>query len=107
MLDHFKFIEQRNLLDFILMAQEERGGLSKVPDFYSDPLHTYLGFAGLTFVDEDLCSKRNINLLKLDPTLNISMRARTYLDKLHESWKQASDHGDATKSKTILLTNIN
>lgn len=87
-LDHFKYIEQKNLLDFILLAQEERGGLSKVPAFYSDPLHTYLGFAGLTFVDQELSAARRINLLELDPTLNISTRAKNYLDKLHESWKR-------------------
>jgi prenyltransferase beta subunit len=86
-LNHFEYVGQKNLLDFILMAQEERGGLSKVPDFYSDPLHTYLGFAGLTFIDDDLCSKRGINLLKLDPTLNISQRARSYLDKIHLSFE--------------------
>uniref|UniRef100_A0A6G1SN50 Geranylgeranyl transferase type-1 subunit beta n=1 Tax=Aceria tosichella TaxID=561515 RepID=A0A6G1SN50_9ACAR len=86
-LDHFEYVGQKNLLDFILMAQEERGGLSKVPDFYSDPLHTYLGFAGLTFIDDDLCSKRGVNLLKLDPTLNISQRARSYLDKIHQSFE--------------------
>lgn len=86
-LNHFEYVGQKNLLDFILMAQEERGGLSKVPDFYSDPLHTYLGFAGLTFIDDDLCSKRGINLLKLDPTLNISQRARSFLDKIHLSFE--------------------
>lgn len=87
-LDHFKYIEQGNLLDFILLAQEERGGLSKVPAFYSDPLHTYLGFAGLTFVNDDLCAARKIKLLTLDPTLNISMRAKAHLDKLYESWNR-------------------
>lgn len=87
-LDHFKFIEQKNLLEFILQAQEERGGLSKVPDFYPDPLHTYLGFAGLTFVDDSLCSARRINLLKLDPTLNISVRAKNFLEKLHDHWNR-------------------
>lgn len=89
-LDHFKYIEQGNLLDFILLAQEERGGLSKVPAFYSDPLHTYLGFAGLTFVDDELCAARKIKLLKLDPTLNISMRAKEHLDQLYESWNKKS-----------------
>lgn len=84
-LDHFEYVEQKNLLDFILIAQEERGGISKVPDFYSDPLHTYLGFAGLTFIDDNLCLKKDIRLLKIDPTLNISLRARQHLDKLHKS----------------------
>lgn len=86
MLDKFKYIQQQNLLEFILSAQEERGGLSKVPAYYSDPLHTYLGFAGLTFIDEELRKTRRVHLLKLDPTLNISMRARDFLNRLHESW---------------------
>lgn len=88
-LNHFTFIEQKELLDFMLRAQEEKGGLSKVPTFYSDPLHTYLGFAGLTFLDDELCACRNIHLLKLDPTLNISLRARLYLEDLHKKWKAA------------------
>lgn len=91
MLDHYEYIEQKNLLKFLLLAQEERGGLSKVPAFYSDPLHTYLGFAGLTFVDEALCDGRGINLLKLDPTLMISMRSKVYLDKLHGTWMQTKN----------------
>lgn len=94
-LDHFKYVEQRNLIDFVLTAQEERGGLSKKPDFYSDPLHTYLGFAGLTFADDGLCAARRINLLKLDPTLNMSTRARIHLDKLHDYWRRTSKHADA------------
>lgn len=88
MLDHFKYLEQKNLLEFILLAQEERGGLSKTPAFYSDPLHTYLGLAGMTFIDKELCKKRGVVLLELDPTLNISKRARKYLDELHRTWKQ-------------------
>lgn len=93
-LNHFNFIEQRDLLDFMLRAQEEKGGLSKVPTFYSDPLHTYLGFAGLTFLDDELCAGRNIHLLKLDPTLNISLRARMYLEDLHRKWKQNATNED-------------
>lgn len=85
-LDHFKYLEQKNLLEFILLAQEERGGLSKTPAFYSDPLHTYLGLAGMTFIDKELCKNRGVVLLDLDPTLNISTRARKYLDELHQSW---------------------
>lgn len=93
-LNHFSFIEQRDLLEFMLRAQEEKGGLSKVPTFYSDPLHTYLGFAGLTFLDDEMCACRNIHLLKLDPTLNISLRARLYLEDLHKNWKQNATNND-------------
>lgn len=109
-LDHFKFIEQQNLLEFILMAQEERGGLSKVPAYYSDPLHTYLGFAGLTFIDEELRSSRRVHLRKLCPTLNISMRAKVFLDKLHENWRRgsnlSSNHEDKNDERTKLEDRI-
>lgn len=84
-LDHFDFIDQDSLLNFILLSQEERGGLSKRPAFYSDPLHTYLGFAGLTFVNEKLRSSRQVKISNLDPTLNISLRAKEHLRQLHET----------------------
>lgn len=87
-LDHYKYIEQTNLVEFLLLAQEERGGLSKVPAFYSDPLHTYLGFAGLTFVDDELCAAKRVQLLKLDPLLMMSTRAKAHLEELHETWKR-------------------
>lgn len=83
MLDSFKFIDQKRLMEFILAAQDDDGGLSKVPEFLSDPLHTYLGFAGLTFLDEKLRAERKVTIRSLDPALNISMRARSHLDKLH------------------------
>lgn len=106
-LDHFKYIEQSNLLDFILLAQEERGGLSKVPAFYSDPLHTYLGFAGLTFVDDELCAARKIKLLKLEPKLNISLRASLHLDKLHESWRRHSTNKHDDLPQKLTRNNLN
>lgn len=106
-LDHFKYVTQTNLLDFILQAQEEKGGLSKVPTVYSDPLHTYLGFAGLTFIDEELCKARKVNLLKLEPTLNISIRAKRHLDRLHQNWRLGTSQSCELMSKTIRANYIN
>lgn len=88
MLDHFQYIDQKRLLEFVLRAQEDRGGLSKVPTFYPDPLHTYLGIAGLTFVDEKLGSEQRVVLKQLEPTLNISLRAKNHMDDVHKSWSQ-------------------
>lgn len=87
MLNSFRFIDQKRLLEFVLTAQEENGGLSKVPEFYSDPLHTYLGLAGLTFLDELVLKEKKVILRSMEPTLNISTRARTHLSKLHDTWR--------------------
>lgn len=106
MLDHYKYLEQKNLLEFILLAQEERGGLSKTPAFYSDPLHTYLGLAGMTFIDKDLCAAKGIKLLKLDPTLNISARARKYLDELHKTWRQKDQQQQQQEQQLQKQTSI-
>lgn len=87
MLDSFQYIDQRRLINFILKAQDEDdGGLSKVPEFISDPLHTYLGLAGLTFFEESLFQDKEVSLRKLDPALNISLRAKNHLEKLHKTW---------------------
>ena len=44
------------------------GGFSKFPDVTPDPLHSYMGLAGLSLVGHP-------ELLPLDPALNISQRA--------------------------------
>lgn len=88
MTDYFKYIEQDGLLEFILSSQEVSGGFSKIPAYYSDPLHTYLSLAGLSFIDEQ--HSKGVNVKKLDPTLNISMRAKKHLDQLHKKWRNES-----------------
>lgn len=88
MLNSYDYIDQKRLMEFILLAQMDDGGLGKVPEFFSDPMHTYLGFAGLTFIDERLRAKRAITLRRLDPELNISMRSRYHLENLHALWKK-------------------
>lgn len=89
MLDHFKYIKQDTLLSFILQAQESDGGLSKKPGFIADPLHTYLGLAGLTFIDDELRLMRCVKLQPLEPMLNISMRATGHLRQLQKTWQVA------------------
>lgn len=59
------------------------GGFSKWPDTYTDPMHTYLGLAGLSLIGEN-------GLLEIEPRLNISKRAYEHLKTLHETWANES-----------------
>ncbi|XP_045538812.1 geranylgeranyl transferase type-1 subunit beta [Papilio machaon] len=55
------------------------GGFSKWPDTCTDPMHTYLGLAGLSLIGES-------GLLEIVPTLNITRRAYDHLKSLHQKW---------------------
>ncbi|XP_041980753.1 geranylgeranyl transferase type-1 subunit beta [Aricia agestis] len=55
------------------------GGFSKWPDTCTDPMHTYLGLAGLSLIGEK-------DLLEIVPTLNITRRAHEHLKSLHLQW---------------------
>ncbi|XP_050349743.1 geranylgeranyl transferase type-1 subunit beta [Nymphalis io] len=59
------------------------GGFAKWPDTSPDPMHTYLGLAGLSLIGEN-------GLLEIVPTLNISKRAHDHLKALHEKWDSES-----------------
>ncbi|CAK1542184.1 unnamed protein product [Leptosia nina] len=59
------------------------GGFSKWPDTCTDPMHTYLGLAGLSLIGES-------GLLEIVPTLNITKRAHDHLKSLHEQWANES-----------------
>ncbi|KAG6441552.1 hypothetical protein O3G_MSEX001911 [Manduca sexta] len=58
------------------------GGFSKWPDTCTDPMHTYLGLAGLSLIGEN-------GLLEIEPTLNITKRAHTHLKSLHQQWAES------------------
>merc|ERR1712130_748493 len=65
---------------FVLSTQDPvTGGLAKWVDTQPDPLHTYLGLSGLGLQGED-------GVQVVDPGLNISLRARRWLEKIHSSW---------------------
>ncbi|KAF0408180.1 Geranylgeranyl transferase type-1 subunit beta [Gigaspora margarita] len=70
-LDSFEFIDYDQNYNF-LMTTRSFGGFSKWPGSYPDVMHTYMGVAGLSLMEE---SK------KLDPALNISLKARKNLLK--------------------------
>ena len=52
------------------------GGLAKWPENMPDPMHTYLGLAGLSIASYS-------DLRPIDPELNITKRARAFLTTLH------------------------
>jgi len=65
---------------FVLRTQDAvTGGLAKWVDSQPDPLHTYLGLSGLSLQGEQ-------GLLPVDPGLNMSIRAKTWLKTIHSSW---------------------
>ncbi|KAL0870613.1 hypothetical protein ABMA27_005573 [Loxostege sticticalis] len=59
------------------------GGFSKWPDTCTDPMHTYLGLAGLSLIGEN-------GLLEIVPTLNITNRAFEHLKTIHQKWATES-----------------
>ncbi|RVE52597.1 hypothetical protein evm_002716 [Chilo suppressalis] len=59
------------------------GGFSKWPDTCTDPMHTYLGLAGLSLIGEN-------GLLEIVPTLNITNRAFEHLKAIHRNWANES-----------------
>lgn len=70
-----------NMIDrctkYVLSTQDAIvGGMAKCPGETPDPLHTYLGLAGLSLGS-------SLGLRPVDPALNITQRAVQHLHKLH------------------------
>ena len=65
---------------FVLSTQDPViGGMAKWIDSGVDPLHTYMGLSGLSLQGEE-------GVGKVDPCLNISLRAKHWLESLHRTW---------------------
>jgi len=80
LLDIHQFVDAEENRKFVLSTQDPViGGLAKWPDNSPDPLHTYLGLAGLSLAGEP-------SLEPVDPALNISCRAFKHLQSLQASW---------------------
>ena len=75
MLGIFDYVDKERLRDFVLDCQCDQGGFSKWPDHLPDLLHSYFSLAGLAIMNEPGVSE-------LDPALNISKRAVSYLKNL-------------------------
>jgi len=68
--------------EFVLSTQDPvTGGLAKWTDTVPDPLHTYLGLAGLAVAGEAA-------LQHVEPALNLSARAVARLEELHRAWRE-------------------
>ncbi|XP_074649953.1 geranylgeranyl transferase type-1 subunit beta-like [Tubulanus polymorphus] len=71
---------------FVLETQDEViGGFSKWPDNTPDPLHSYMGLGGLSFLKDP-----EFHLNEVDPTINITLRAMDHLHQLQKQWTVAS-----------------
>ena len=67
----------RSCIPYVLSTQDPIvGGLAKWPELPPDPIHTYLGLSGL-------CLGKYQDLRPVDAELNISQRARDFLDEMH------------------------
>lgn len=79
-LNAYNLIDTEKLKSFVLATQDNvTGGLAKWVSHYPDPLHTYLGLAGLSLMNYN-------GLNEVEPTINITVRSFTFLKDLHEKW---------------------
>jgi len=70
---------------FNLSCQTTMGGFGKYPDSFPDPLHSYFGICGLSFMGVDEC------LLPVDPVWGITERAKKRALKLRADATAASN----------------
>ncbi|KAK5649841.1 hypothetical protein RI129_000870 [Pyrocoelia pectoralis] len=80
MLDAFHYTNYQDNRSFILATQNNIiGGFSKWVNTHSDPLHTYLGLAGLSLIGEK-------GLNDIVPSLNVTYRALDHLRCIQLQW---------------------
>ncbi|KAB0801565.1 hypothetical protein PPYR_03751 [Photinus pyralis] len=80
MLNAFQYSNYEDNRGFILATQNNIvGGFSKWVNTHSDPLHTYLGLAGLSLIGEK-------GLNDIVPSLNITYRALEHLRHIQLQW---------------------
>ena len=86
--NNFVMEQIQHCIPYVLSTQDPiTGGLAKWPDLTPDPLHSYLGLSGLGLGNYP-------ELRPVDAELNITLRARQFLDQLHNK-----------KSCTIITNN--
>lgn len=80
MLDMLKAVNFEENRNFVMSTQDAVvGGFAKFINTVPDPLHTYLGLSGLSLMGEE-------GLLSIHPALNITERAYSHLQSIHETW---------------------
>jgi len=60
------------------------GGIGKMDNQHVDPLHTFLGLAGLS-----LAKYKGLN--SINPKLTMSSNATLRMEELHRQWRQIKD----------------
>ncbi|KAJ3399349.1 Geranylgeranyl transferase type-1 subunit beta [Chytriomyces hyalinus] len=76
----YQFVDADANRAFLETTVSKSGGFSKVPDCNADPLHSYMGLAGLSVAQEP-------GLLPLVPSLNLTERAVRHLKTGTKWWK--------------------
>lgn len=80
-LDMYQFVNFEKNREYLLLTQDALlGGLAKWVDTRADPLHTYMGLAGLSLMGGD-------GLNEVYPALNVTIRAHEHLKSLHKKWR--------------------
>lgn len=79
-LDSLDYITDNCKCEYVLMTQDRAGGFSKYVNCVSDPMHTYLGIAGLSLLNYE-----GVN--EMFTELNITKKAFDNLKQIHAAWK--------------------
>nr|CAH7742850.1 unnamed protein product [Callosobruchus chinensis] len=79
-LDAYDFIQQENNHQYVLMTQDRRGGFAKWINCVPDPMHSYLGLAGLSLMEFE-------GLNEMFSDLNITKRTHEFLENVQATWK--------------------
>jgi geranylgeranyl transferase type-1 subunit beta len=78
LLNAFEFVNVQANVEFVLATEDDMmGGLAKYPDTFPDVLHTFLGISGLALIAD-----HEGQLQQVDPSLNISKRAQSFLQTI-------------------------
>jgi len=83
-LDAFKLIDSVSNRSFLVSTQTKYGGFSKYPGNFPDVMHSYMGLASLSLMDEP-------GICKMDVALNISKKGLEHLKKRTVYWKDDTD----------------
>ena len=74
-LGRYDLVDTARLRQYVFATQDKHiGGMAKWPDYHPDPLHSYLGIAGMSMAGVE-------GLQPLDYVLNLSQRASRHLRK--------------------------
>lgn len=83
MLGAYHLVDSEKLKSFVLATQDNiRGGLAKWVTHFPDPLHTYLGLAGLSLMNYQ-------SLSPVEPMLNLTVRSVNFLREIHSEWNNS------------------